>query len=186
MTKTIIGMTSAAFLLAVLALIRGGWLLVWQGLCIGMQTAIQVLPLLVAAFSVAGLISVLISSDQIERWLGRGSGLRGIILAAAAGALVPGGPYVYFPLAATFLCAGAEIGTAIAFVTAKNLWTLTRLPMEMALLTPEITFIRYLSTLVFPILLGLAANYLFSARTQAVRNGIYALQKEKYPDQKET
>ncbi|MDZ7759042.1 MAG: permease [Desulfovermiculus sp.] len=179
MRNTVIGMSLAAFVLAILALVRGGWSLVGKGLSIGLGTSVQVLPLLVAAFTVAGLISVLISKEQIERWLGRGSGLKGIFLAATAGALVPGGPYVYFPLAATFLCAGAEIGTAIAFVTAKNLWTLTRLPMEMALLTPEITFIRYLSTFVFPILLGLAANFLFSGRVEAVRQGIYALQKRK-------
>ena len=177
MRNTVIGMSAAAFLLAILALVRGGWSLVGRGLFIGLETCLQVLPLLVAAFTVAGLISVLISREQIERWLGRGSGLKGVALAATAGALVPGGPYVYFPLAATFLCAGAEIGTAIAFVTAKNLWTLTRLPMEMALLTPEITCIRYLSTFVFPILLGLAANFLFSGRVEAVREGIYALQK---------
>lgn len=182
MFKTVIGMGAAACVLAVLAFIQGGWPLVGQGLFIGLETVFQVLPLLGAAFAVAGLVSVLISHNTIERWLGQGSGLKGILLAAAAGALVPGGPYVYFPLAATFLCAGAEIGTAIAFVTAKNLWTLTRLPMEMALLTPEITIIRYVSTFVFPILLGLTANFLFSQRVEAVRQGIYALQKGKDHD----
>ncbi|MFP4258946.1 MAG: permease [Desulfovermiculus sp.] len=177
MFKTVIGMGSAACVLAVLAYIQGGWLLVGQGLFIGLETIFQVLPLLAAAFAVAGLVSVLISHNTIERWLGQGSGMKGILLAAAAGALVPGGPYVYFPLAAIFLCAGAEIGTAIAFVTAKNLWTLTRLPMEMALLTPDITIIRYVTTFVFPIILGLTANFLFSQRVEAVRQGIYALQK---------
>ncbi|MFO7875803.1 MAG: permease [Desulfovermiculus sp.] len=179
MFKTVIGMGAASGILAVLAFIQGGWPLVGQGLFVGLKTAFAVFPLLLAAFAVAGLISVLISHNTIQRWLGQGSGLKGILLAAAAGALVPGGPYVYFPLAATFLCAGAEIGTAIAFVTAKNLWTLTRLPMEMALLTPEITIIRYVTTFVFPIIFGLTANFLFSQRVEAVRQGIYALQKGK-------
>ncbi|MFW6142668.1 MAG: hypothetical protein ACOC39_00355, partial [Desulfovermiculus sp.] len=104
MFKTVIGMGSAACVLAVLAYIQGGWLLVGQGLFIGLETIFQVLPLLAAAFAVAGLVSVLISHNTIERWLGQGSGMKGILLAAAAGALVPGGPYVYFPLAAIFLC----------------------------------------------------------------------------------
>jgi uncharacterized membrane protein YraQ (UPF0718 family) len=51
--------------------------------------------------------------------------------------------------------------------------------MEMALLTPEITIIRYATTFVFPIILGLTANFLFSQRVEAVRQGIYALQKGK-------
>ncbi len=177
MSKTVLGMTLAACLLAALAFAQGGWTLVGQGLFTGLATAIQVLPLLVVAFAVAGLISVLISREAIQRWLGRGAGIQGIFLAAIAGALIPGGPYVYFPLAATFLCAGADIGTAIAFVTAKNLWTLPRLPMEMALLTPEITLIRYAATFIFPLVLGLAANFFFSHRVEDVRQGIYALHR---------
>lgn len=176
MRKTIVGMGLASGLLAVVAFLQGGWPLLAQGLLIGAQTALQVAPLLGAAFAMAGLVSVLISPESIKPWLGRGSGLRGILLAAVAGALVPGGPYVYFPLAATFLCAGAEIGTAIAFVTAKNLWTLSRLSMEMALLGPKITLVRYLTTFIFPIILGLAANRLFSRQTEHIRQGIQALQ----------
>ncbi|MFO7717872.1 MAG: permease [Desulfohalobium sp.] len=177
MRKTVFGMAAAVVFFAVLAALRGGWSTLVQGLLLGATTAVQIAPLLVAAFAVAGLISVLISEEQVARWLGRESGFKGILLAALAGALVPGGPYVYFPLAATFLVAGAEIGTVVAFVTAKNLWTLSRLPLEMALLTPEITAIRYVVTFVFPPLLGLWANFLFAKQTPPIRRGIHALQQ---------
>ncbi|ACV67577.1 permease [Desulfohalobium retbaense] len=176
MRNTVLGMAVAVVVFAALALSRGGWPLLMHGLVLGGTMAVQVLPLLIAAFAVAGLITVLISQDQVSRWLGRESGLKGILLAALAGALVPGGPYVYFPLAATFLLAGAELGTVVAFVTAKNLWTLSRLPMEMALLNPEITLIRYAVTFVFPPLLGVLANALFAKRTPAIRDGIRQLQ----------
>ena len=176
MRKTVFGMAAAVVLFAILAVLRGGWGTLARGLVLGASTAVQIAPLLVAAFAVAGLISVLISEEQVSRWLGRESGFKGILLAALAGALVPGGPYVYFPLAATFLMAGAEIGTVVAFVTAKNLWTLSRLPLEMALLTPEITAIRYAVTFIFPPLLGLWANVLFAKQTPPIRQGIRALQ----------
>jgi hypothetical protein len=51
--------------------------------------------------------------------------------------------------------------------------------MEMALLTPEITIIRYMTTFAFPIFLGLAANLFFAHRVEAIRQGIRALQQGK-------
>ena len=97
-------------------------------------------------------------------------------MAGLAGAAIPGGPFVYFPIAATFLVSGAEIGTVICFIVAKNLWTVSRLPMEVALLGAEITFIRYTVTFVFPIILGIFANILFSGYTEDIRNKIQELQ----------
>jgi uncharacterized membrane protein YraQ (UPF0718 family) len=174
MRKTLFGLILA---ILTLALSRGGWARLLLGLKIAAGMALQVLPLLVVALAMAGLIQALISHEQVSRLLGQGSGLKGLLLGALAGALVPGGPYVYFPLAATFFLAGAEMGTIVAFVSAKNLWTLSRLPMEMALLDPKITLIRYLVTLVFPPLLGLLADFLFSGRTAAIRKDVQEIQR---------
>ena len=178
MNKTLIGMGAAVILLAVVALQRGGLGLLLDGLLRGGTMAVTVLPLLVVAMLVAGLIPVLVKKETVTRWLGREAGLKGLLLGGVAGALVPGGPYVYFPLAATLMLSGAEIGTAIAFVTAKNLWTLSRLPMEVALLGPKITVIRYVVTFVFPVILGLWANILFSRRSQWIREGIEELESQ--------
>jgi uncharacterized membrane protein YraQ (UPF0718 family) len=176
MNKTLMGMGGAVILLSFLALQRGGLGLLLQGLERGGLMALKVLPLLVVAMLVAGLIPVLVKQESVSKWLGREAGLKGLLLGGLAGALVPGGPYVYFPLAATLMLSGAEIGTVIAFVTAKNLWTLSRLPMEVALLGPKITVIRYVLTFVFPIVLGLWANVLYSRATGWVRKGIEELE----------
>jgi len=167
----------AALLLASLAVVQGGWVLLLKGIILSGKILLQVVPLLLLAFATAGLISVMISKETVSRWLGREAGWKGLFLGALAGALVPGGPYVFFPLAATFLVSGAEIGTVISFVAAKCLWTLSRLPMEVALLGPEITFIRYIVTFAFPIVLGMAANWIFSGFTEKIRNGIRELQR---------
>jgi len=177
MIKTTIIMGVAAILLAVLSFIRGGWEQLLKGLVLSGEMLLQVTPLLLLAFATAGLISVVISKYTVSRWLGREAGWKGLLLGALAGALVPGGPYVFFPLAATFLVSGAEIGTVIAFVTAKNLWTVSRIPMEVALIGPEITLIRYVITFIFPFVLGLVANFLFSGYTEKIRSGIRELQK---------
>ena len=80
-------------------------------------------------------------------------------------------------LAATFLVSGAEIGCVISFVTAKNLWTVSRLPMEVALIGPRITFIRFAVTFVFPILLGFLADLLFEKHSDKIRESVRSLQK---------
>ena len=172
-----IGMGSAAILLGLLALNQGGWERVVQGLFMSGKTFLQITPILIVAFALSGLISVLISKKAVSHWLGREAGFKGLILGALAGALVPGGPYVFYPIAATFLASGAEIGTVICFLAAKTLWSLSRLPLEVALLGAGITVIRYIVTFIFPILLGLGANLLFSGFTEKIRARIQELQR---------
>jgi hypothetical protein len=59
----------------------------------------------------------------------------------------------------------------VAFVTAKNLWAFSRLPLEVALLGPQLTLTRFLVTLALPPLLGYLAEKLFGYRLEAIRKG---------------
>ena len=148
-------------LLVVIAWWTGGFNLALAGLSDGAMTLLLVTPLLIAAFLIAGLVQTLVGAELVERWLGSSSGWRGIFLACVGGALIPGGPYVYYPIAAALLQAGAGLGVLVAFITAKNLWTISRLPLEVALLGPNITWMRYVITLIIPPLLGFLAEALF-------------------------
>jgi uncharacterized membrane protein YraQ (UPF0718 family) len=181
--KITIGMAVVALALAALAYAGGGAGRVVEALEVGGVMLARVSLLLLLAFSTAGLVSVLVSEEQVRRWLGKEAGWRGVLLGGLAGALMPGGPYAYYPLAATFLVSGAEIGSVMSFVIAKNLWTLSRVPLELALLGPRITFIRYVVTLAFPFLLGVMTNVLFSRTTEKVRESIHRL---RYPQEVKT
>ncbi|MBU1701819.1 MAG: permease, partial [Candidatus Eisenbacteria bacterium] len=77
------------------------------GLKVGMSMTIEVLPLILFAFILAGMIQVLIPSQTIGRWIGPESGTRGIFIGTLAGILTPGGPYVSFPIVAGLLRAGS-------------------------------------------------------------------------------
>ncbi len=165
---------AVVLLLAGLAWRQGGWPLAWDGLRTGLLILLQTIPLLVAAFVVAGLIQVMVTTELVERWLGRSAGWRGILLACLGGALMPGGPYVYYPIAAVLLHNGAGVGVLVAFVTAKNLWSVSRLPLEFALLGPQLTVWRFLATLLLPPLLGLLAEALFGRYASAIRRGVKA------------
>jgi uncharacterized membrane protein YraQ (UPF0718 family) len=118
----------------------------------------QIIPLLVFAFIMAGLVQVLLPKDLLSNWVGASSGMRGIIIGTLAGAVTPGGPYVSLPIVAGLLSAGAGIGTMVAFLTSWSLWAVARLPMEIGIIGWKFTLIRILSVLIFPPLAGLLAN----------------------------
>lgn len=155
-----ITMVALALILVVVAYLRHDGSL-GAGLRAGGKTLVDIIPLLIAAFAVAGLAQALIPKELVAGWLGNESGLKGIFIASGIGALTPGGPFVSYPLVAVLYTSGAGIGPVVAFVTAWSLWAVSRLPLELAIVGPRLTIIRLLSTLIFPPLAGLIAGWLF-------------------------
>ena len=149
-----------------------GWIGIWEGFSSGLEILLRELPLLAAAFLTAGFLQVLIKKEFITRWLGREAGIKGILLACLGGGLIPGGPYAYYPIAGALLKSGAGLGVLIAFVTAKNLWSLSRLPLEFAILGTSITIRRYLITFLIPPLLGVAVEWIFGGLIGKIQKGV--------------
>lgn len=176
MKKTMLALSAITILLAGIGVDRQGPAVILEALGAGGQMLVKVLPLLIAAFILAGMIQAVVSRQTIRKWLGRESGVKGILLGGIAGALIPGGPYIFYPIAASFLLSGAEIGTVVTFVVAKNLWSLSRLPMEIALLGPKLTFVRFVVTLPFPIIVGVIANAFFTGYADRVREQVRKIQ----------
>lgn len=119
-------------------------------------------PKILCGFFIAAAVPILLPRETILRWVGSESGLRGYLIASAAGALVPGGPMMIFPLAASFLAAGARLSVVFSFVTAWSLYGLNRtIIWEMSFLHIEFVLWRVLLCLPFPVLVGLLAGRLF-------------------------
>lgn len=133
---------------------------------LGLKTAgnllIQIIPLLIFAFIVAGMVQILIPQELISQWVGTESGFRGLFIGTVLGGIAPGGPYVSLPIAAGLLHAGASIGTMVAFLTGWSLWAVTRMPLEIGIMGWQFTLIRLACTFFFPPIAGLIANTLFS------------------------
>ncbi|MBW2027891.1 MAG: permease [Deltaproteobacteria bacterium] len=147
--------------LFIAALRRGGDCHV-RGLIIGKSMLIGVIPLLLVAFLVAGLIQVAIPPEIIRSWLGEESGLRGILLGTLAGALIPGGPYIALPIIAAIAQGGAGIGTIVSLISAWALIGIGQLPFELALIGPRFMAVRISSVVIFPPVAGLLARALFA------------------------
>jgi uncharacterized membrane protein YraQ (UPF0718 family) len=133
------------------------------GLRMALNMTVQIIPLLLCAMIVAGMVQVLIPREPLARWIGTESGLRGILIGTLAGALSPGGPYVSLPIVAGLLQAGAGVGTTVAFLTGWSLWAIGRLPMEIGILGWKFTLIRLACTFFFPPIAGLLAQTFFSS-----------------------
>ena len=133
---------------------------------IGLKSAgnllVQIIPLLIFAFIVAGMIQILLPHEIISRWVGVESGFRGLLIGSAIGGLMPGGPYVSMPIVAGLLRTGASVGTMVALITAWSLLAVSRMPIEIGLLGWKFALIRLACVFFFPPIAGLIANQLFA------------------------
>ena len=133
---------------------------------LGLKTAgsmlLQIAPLLIFAFIIAGMVQVLLPVEMISKWVGTESGFRGILIGSVIGGLAPGGPFVSLPIAAGLLRVGAGVGTMVAFLTGWSLLAFTRMPLEIGIMGWKFTLIRIACTFFFPPIAGLIASRLFS------------------------
>ena len=176
MNKPILFMATTAFILVIIAFALGGFSSVSEGFFSAGERFISVFPLLVIAFTVAGFVSILIPNQIVSRWLGKEAGWKGPFLGSLLGAMVPGGPFFFYPLMAALTVSGANVGTMISFVAAKTLWNIARLPIEIAFVGIELTVIRFLITFPIPILAGVAVDLFLPGYAEKIREDIKRLQ----------
>ena len=131
------------------------------GLRAGGQLFLDVMPRLVGALIMTGMLQVLIAPEWIRYWLS-GSGHRGIFAGFVAGILTPGGPLVSFPIMAVFYKGGASLSALVCYMTSWSLFGFQRIvAWELPFMGPRFLIARVLPTLVFPILAGYLVRFLY-------------------------
>jgi uncharacterized membrane protein YraQ (UPF0718 family) len=117
------------------------------------------LPKVLAGCLIGAFVTMLLPRETIARWVGAESGIGGILVATVAGAVLPGGPFTIYPLAAAFLAAGADAGAACAFVISWTLIGYTRaIVWELPFFGFDFVAWRIVFSAPLPILAGLAAR----------------------------
>jgi uncharacterized membrane protein YraQ (UPF0718 family) len=120
---------------------------------------IGMLPKMSAGCLIAAFVTRLLPREVVARVVGGESGLLGILVAMTMGAVLPGGPLTIYPVAGAFLLLGADVGTAVAFITAWNLLGYNRaLIWELPFFGPEFVGWRVLIALPLPIIAGIMAR----------------------------
>ena len=104
-----------------------------------------ILPRLVPALVLAGLMQVLIPEAVVSRYFGREGGIRAILVATAAGMFTPGGPMVSVP----FMVA------LVAYMTSWSLFGIQRIiAWEAPLMGWRFVVVRIVPSLAFPVVAG--------------------------------
>ena len=116
---------------------------------------LEITPRMLAAFTIAGLIQAVVPQEVIVKWMGHGSGMRGILIGMTLGTVTPGGPMTHFPIVASLFKVGVGIGPLVSYLTAWSLFGLQRIIMwEIPFLGPRVVAIRVAVSFFFPLLAG--------------------------------
>jgi uncharacterized membrane protein YraQ (UPF0718 family) len=120
-----------------------------------------VLPKMAGALLIASFIQVLLPRNKVERWMGEGSGVKGMAVAAGVGVATPGGPMTSFPLVTALQEAGTGRSALIAYLTSWSTLGLQRiLTWEIPLMGVEFAVLRFLASLPLPFIAGLTSRWL--------------------------
>src|SRR3954451_14557367 len=135
-----------------------------------LELFLSMLPKMAAGCLIAAFVTRLLPREAGARVVGGQSGILGLFIAMMMGAVRPGGPLTIYPVAGAFLLLGADVGTAIAFITAWNLLGYNRaLIWELPFFGAEFVGWRILIALPLPIIAGFLARS--AARAIVARTG---------------
>lgn len=122
---------------------------------------IGLMPRVLVALSIAALIWVLLPRDKMAGLVGKDSGLRGLVIATAAGTVTPGGPSSAYSLLAVLAVSGADRGALVAYITAWATLGMQRILIwDVPFMGEEFGLLRFMVSLPLPVLAGLLARKL--------------------------
>lgn len=115
-----------------------------KAISISAYQAKEMLLVIPPIFVLLGLLDVWVPRETMVKFMGEGSGLKGILLSIFIGSAAAGPLYGAFPVAAVFMKKGAKFSNVLIFIGA---WSTTKIPMflfEMASLGAKFAFTRLL------------------------------------------
>jgi uncharacterized membrane protein YraQ (UPF0718 family) len=160
-TSTLVMMAGAAIML--IAVLWKSPEAAHKGLSATGALILEITPRMIAAFTLAGLFQAIVPEDVIVRWMGHGSGVRGLLIGMTLGSVTPGGPMTHFPVIASLFKMGVGIGPLVAYLTAWSLFGLQRIIMwEIPFLGPRVVALRVSVSFFFPFLAGWLCELLWN------------------------
>ena len=121
-----------------------------------------ILPRVLAGCLLGAFIAEILPHEKVSRSLGPASGLKGLLIGTAFGAILPGGPFTAYPVASALLTVGADFGATIAMVVS---WTLIgygrAVAWELPIMGTDFTLWRIVISLPLPILAGALGRFVY-------------------------
>jgi len=121
-----------------------------------------ILPRVLAGCLLGAFIAEILPHEKVSRSLGPSSGLKGLLIGTAFGAILPGGPFTVYPVASALLAVGADFGATIAMVVS---WTLIgygrAVAWELPIMGADFTLWRIVISLPLPVLAGALGRFVY-------------------------
>jgi len=121
-----------------------------------------ILPRVLAGCLLGAFIAEILPHEKVSKSLGPKSGLKGLLIGTAFGAILPGGPFTAYPVASALLATGADFGATIAMVVS---WTLIgygrAIAWELPIMGTDFTVWRIVISLPLPILAGALGRFVY-------------------------
>lgn len=131
---------SAAILVGILTLINSeAGLKAWS---ISISSFKEMLFVIPPVFLLLGLLDVWVPKETMIKYMGEGSGFKGILLSILLGSAAAGPLYGAFPISAVFMKKGVKFSNILIFIGA---WSTTKIPMflfEISSLGAKFAFTR--------------------------------------------
>lgn len=144
--------------LAAIAALRAGDGRARHGLRFAADQLKVVLPMLAMALPAAGFISELVPDQLAQALIGPDSGVAGIVIASLAGGLIPGGPFVSFPIVLAFAQSGAGVPQLVALTGGWAVLAFHRVVIwELPVIGASFVLLRLACSVALPALSGLLA-----------------------------
>jgi uncharacterized membrane protein YraQ (UPF0718 family) len=135
---------------------------VWEILKHDLTLFGDILPRVLAGCLLGAFIAEILPHEKVSRSLGPKSGLKGLLIGTAFGAILPGGPFTVYPVASALLTVGADFGATIAMVVS---WTLIgygrAVAWELPIMGTDFTLWRIVVSLPLPILAGALGRFVY-------------------------
>ena len=137
------------------------------GLDISADYGIEMVAIFPAVIVLMGLADVWIPKSLINKYLGKESGFKGIILSIIMGTLPTGPVYIAFPIAAELLRKKARISNVMIFL---GVWASSKIPqvgVEIKFLGFKFAMLRLILTLISLIIIGYLIEYIINKKEEA-------------------
>jgi len=131
----------------------------YQGLLKGIRMFINILPALLNMLVFVSVLLYLVPNETIIRWLGKGSGIYGVAIAAVLGSIsmIPG--FIAFPLAGILRKGGVSYEVLAVFITTLMMVGVITLPLESKYFGIKVALLRnglsFIGAVIIGILVGL-------------------------------
>jgi uncharacterized membrane protein YraQ (UPF0718 family) len=126
----------------------------------------EMLTVIPPIFILLGLLDVWVPKEKMIKYMGEGSGLKGVLLSIFLGSAAAGPLYGAFPVAAVFMKKGVKFSNVLIFLGA---WSTTKIPMflfELTALGTKFALTRLLIDIPGIIIIALVLSKLIKKKEQ--------------------